>query len=86
MSGLPIVATATCGMKDVIQNGRNGLLVPIRSPEAIVKAVEQLIVSPTYRACLGRAAQEDALGKYTWQKVAEPVRSVYEQLCDGRIG
>ena len=85
MSGLPIVTTATCGMKDVIQHGRNGLLVPIRSPEAIVRAVERLISSSEYRARLGRAAQADALEKYTWQRVAQPVRTVYEQLCDRRI-
>ena len=31
-SGLPLVTTDTCGMKDVIRSGVNGLLVPIRSP------------------------------------------------------
>ena len=72
-------------MKDVIQDGRNGLLVPIRSPKAIVRAVERLISSSEYRARLGRAAQADALEKYTWQRVAQPVRTVYEQLCDRRI-
>ena len=85
MSGLPIVTTATCGMKDVIQDRRNGLLVPTRSPEAIVKAVEHLICSPVYRACLGRAAQAETLEKYTWQKVAEVVQVTYDKLCDVRM-
>ncbi|HEX3313372.1 MAG TPA: glycosyltransferase family 4 protein, partial [Gemmataceae bacterium] len=31
-TGLASVATATCGMKDVIQDGTNGLLAPIRDP------------------------------------------------------
>jgi len=85
MSGMPIVTTATCGMKDVIQDGINGLLVPIRSPEAMVDAVERLIASPVIRACLGRAAQADAVEKYTWQRSAEPVEAVYEQLWNSRI-
>ena len=85
MSGMPIVTTATCGMKDVIQDGRNGLLVPIRSPEAIVAAVERLIASPVFRASLGRVAQADAVEKYTWQKAAEPVRAVYEHQRNPRI-
>src|SRR3989442_11683584 len=65
MSGMPIVTTATCGMKDVIQDGRNGLLVPIRSPEAIVAAVERLISSPVFLASLGCVEHADPLEKQT---------------------
>lgn len=85
MSGVPIVTTATCGMKDIIRDGENGLLVPIRSPEAIVAAVEQLIADPAYRARLGKSAQAEALEKYTWERVAVPVQEVYERLCGDRI-
>ena len=38
-SALPVVTTDTCGMRDVIQNGKNGLLVPMRSPESIAESV-----------------------------------------------
>jgi glycosyltransferase involved in cell wall biosynthesis len=81
MSGLPIITTATCGMRDVIENDRNGLLVPIRSPHSIIEAAERLIDSPGLRTRLGINAQKEALEKYTWQRVAEPVRIIYEQLC-----
>ncbi len=86
MSAMPIVTTATCGMKDVIQDGNNGLLVPIRSPGAIVAAVERLIGDVGLRARLGRAAQTEALEKYTWDRVAQPVRVVYEGLGGRRAG
>ncbi len=84
MSGMPIVTTDTCGMKDVIRDGKNGLLVPTRSPEAITAAVERLISDAALRARLGIAAQADAMEKYRWERVAAPVRDVYEQLCEGR--
>ena len=80
MSGLPIVTANTCGMKDVIRNGENGLLVPIRSPDAIVSAVEQLVGDTAYRSRLGRATQAEALQKYTWERVAAPVKDIYERL------
>jgi glycosyltransferase involved in cell wall biosynthesis len=79
--GMPIVTTATCGMKDVIEDGRNGLLTPMRSPQAIVTAVERLLGDSALRARLGQAARAEALQSYTWQRVAEPVREVYERLC-----
>lgn len=83
-SGLPIVTTATCGMKDVIRDGENGLLVPVRSPESVAAAVERLLSDETRRARLGGAARAEALEKYTWERVAAPVLEVYERLCEQR--
>ncbi len=80
MSGLPIVTTATCGMKDVVDGQRNGLLVPIRSPREIVGAVDALLADAGLRESLGRAAQSDAQTRYTWDVVARPVLEVYEKL------
>jgi glycosyltransferase involved in cell wall biosynthesis len=81
MSGLPVVTTATCGMKDVVRDGENGLLVPTRSPEAVAAAAERLLGDHALRERLGRSAREEALRKYTWDRVAEPVREAYERLC-----
>jgi glycosyltransferase involved in cell wall biosynthesis len=80
-SGLPVITTAACGMKDVIENGRTGLLVPVRSPDSIVAAVNRLLGDPSLRRSLGQAARADALEMYTWRRVAEPVQEVYERLC-----
>jgi glycosyltransferase involved in cell wall biosynthesis len=85
MSGLPIVTTATCGMKDVIQHERNGLLIPIRSPEAIGAAVERLREGAKLRARLGSAAQQDAMAQYTWPVVARRVVETYERLAQTAI-
>ena len=79
MSGVPIVTTATCGMKDVIANGRNGLLVPTRSPDAIVSAVDRLVADQALRRRLGQAARAEAR-LYTWDTVAGPVLRAYEDL------
>ena len=84
MSGLPIVTTDTCGMKDVIRDGQNGILVPTRSPNAIVSAVDALLADPGLRERLGRAAREEALEHYTWDAVADPVLRVYERLGEPR--
>jgi len=79
-SGLPLVTTATCGMKDVIADQRNGLLVPIRSPHALVTAIDTLLVNQSLRERLGRAARAEARGRYTWDRSAEPVLRAYETV------
>ena len=78
--GLPIVTTDTCGMKDVIAHGRNGLLVPVRSPAAIAGAVTSLLADPALRARLGKTAHGEARVRYTWPKVARPVLEAYKLL------
>lgn len=77
MSGLPIVTTSVCGMKDVIEDRRNGLLVPIRSADALANAVCTLVEEPTRRQALGEAARLDAQHRYTWARAADIVEAVY---------
>lgn len=79
-AGLPVVTTATCGMRDVVRDGENGLLVPLRSPSAIVAAVERLIRDESLRARLGAVARAEAAERYTWERVAAPVLEVYERM------
>jgi len=80
-SGLPIVATKTCGMRDVLRDGDNGLLIPVEAPEALAKALERLLDDCDLRARLGIAAHEDAVTHYTWQKCAQAVIEAYERLA-----
>jgi glycosyltransferase involved in cell wall biosynthesis len=75
-SGLPVVTSESCGMKDLVEDGFNGLLVkPAHSP-AIAAAVERLLGSPELRAALGRAAQE-TVRRYTWARVGEQLEKVF---------
>lgn len=83
-AGLPVVTTETCGMRDVVRDGENGLLVPLRSPSSIVSAVERLIGDERLRARLGTAARAEAAERYTWERVAAPVVEVYERLHEER--
>jgi glycosyltransferase involved in cell wall biosynthesis len=84
MSGLPIVTTATCGMKDVIADQQNGLLVPIRSPHALVTAIDTLLVNRSLRERLGKAARAEARVRYTWDRAAETVLRAYETVMLAR--
>jgi glycosyltransferase involved in cell wall biosynthesis len=79
-SGLPIVTTDVCGMRDVIQHDRNGLLVPVRSPDAIAQAISRLAQDQNLRESLGSAARAEGLSRYTWQASAQRVWDVYSSL------
>lgn len=80
-TGMPAVGTATCGMKDVIRDGENGFLIPLRDPAALAAATERLLADPALRERQGRQAHADVAKRYSWDRVAEPVRSVYNRLA-----
>jgi L-malate glycosyltransferase len=57
--GLPVVATRAGGIPEVIENGRNGLLVPAQDARALGDAVLQLAADAGLRQRLGRQAKKD---------------------------
>lgn len=79
-TGIPVITTATAGMKDVIRDGKSGLLVPPGNCEEITRAVERLMNNPDLRQRLGRQAFSDAVSKYTWPAAARVVDGIYSSL------
>jgi glycosyltransferase involved in cell wall biosynthesis len=77
-SGMPPVTTEVCGMKDVVEDGYNGLLVKPADAADLLQALERIVDSSDLRARLGRAAQETAR-RYTWTRAAEQLERVLER-------
>jgi len=42
-AGVPVIGTNVGGIPEVIQDGINGLLVPVKSPCSITDAINQLL-------------------------------------------
>lgn len=55
--GLPVVSTDCGGMREVIRNGENGFIVPMRDPESMASAIERLMDSREMCATMGAAAR-----------------------------
>ncbi len=52
-AGLPTIGTNAGGVGEVIADGRTGVLVPPRDPQAVAAAVQRLIDQPSFAAQLG---------------------------------
>lgn len=55
--GRPIVTTDVPGCRDLVPEGRTGILVPPRDPEALAEALATLVHDPAKRQSMGRAAR-----------------------------
>lgn len=80
-SGLPIVATDIRGCRQVVDHGRNGLLVPLGDPEALAEAVHALGSDPEKRRRMGAASAEKARREFDERRVVEKVIDTYRQVA-----
>lgn len=62
--GRPCVATDAPGCREMIVNGRNGWLVPIKNPEALAGAMERFLLDPSLIMSMGARSRELAEEKY----------------------
>jgi glycosyltransferase involved in cell wall biosynthesis len=76
-SGLPVVTTNVCGMRDVVRDGENGLLIPPRDPVALTASIARFLDDQTLRERTGRCALADAREKFQWRFVAVAVMESY---------
>jgi glycogen(starch) synthase len=80
--GLPIVASRTGGIPDVIEDGINGLLVPPGDPHTLAGAIDRVLGTPDLARRLAEAASQRAK-EYDWEVLAERVLKVYRELTAG---
>ncbi len=79
-SGLPIVATAIRGCRQVVDDGVTGLLVPVRDPAALAAAIGELVEDPPRRARMAEAAIGKAAVEFDQQRVIDITLATYERL------
>ena len=78
-SGLPVIVTPN-GPGDIVRDGVDGFVVPIRDSDAIVDRLEYFRANPQVRNEMGRNARERAL-TFTWDAYqARVVEALNEML------
>jgi glycogen(starch) synthase len=83
-AGLPVVASKTGGIPDVVTDGVNGLLVPPSDAEALARAIDRALTNTHLARRLGAAARERAKD-YDWDVLAERVLEAYRDVTAGRF-
>ena len=78
-AGLPLVATDTVGCREVVVEGHNGFLVPIKDSEKLAAAIEKLIVDSSLRKLMGRESYKMAISKFSSSKINSLTLKVYNE-------
>lgn len=77
----PAIATKIDGMDEIIENGRNGILVDEGDPEALASAINYLCDHPLIAKEMGDCGYEIAKNKYS-QKNIEQILNLYGQVLN----
>jgi glycosyltransferase involved in cell wall biosynthesis len=78
--GKPIVATDIDGVREVIQDGQTGILVPPGNPEKLAQAVLRLLQNKDLAHKLGENARTTILGAFTLSRMIEETEQLYLRL------
>jgi glycosyltransferase involved in cell wall biosynthesis len=80
--GLPMITTDVPGCREIVTNGENGLLVPLKSPEGLANAIEILINAPEMRQKFGRNARKLVEDELNDIAIAARTCAVVKQVCE----
>ncbi len=79
-AGRPIVTTDVPGCREVVRDGKEGLLVPLGDIDAAARALMTLAADPGLRNRLGAAANARFHERFTAEAVKQTVQNLYRSL------
>jgi glycosyltransferase involved in cell wall biosynthesis len=81
-AGLPLVTTDATGCREAVEDGANGILVPLRDPIALAEGLRPMILDAALRQRMGRRSRELAEERFDAKQIHEATIAVYHELLD----
>lgn len=82
--GLPIISTPNAGAEDIVEDGKNGFLIPIRDTEALKEKIMYLYTHPDEKWAMGKAARATA-EKFTWKRYQDYLLDAINSFSVARV-
>ncbi len=81
--GRPAIGSDLGGVRDLIEPGRTGVLVPAGNAKALAAAMDQLLSEPEQTAAMGKAARATARDRFDAAAQLKRIASIYEAVRRG---
>lgn len=79
-SGLPVITTPNTAGPDILTEGKDGFVVPIRTPEAIAERITLLAEDEDLRHAMGQAARDTAR-RMSWARYETQIAELVTGWC-----
>lgn len=80
-TGKPVVASSCGGLKEIISDGRDGLLTEPGDHEELADCIISLLSDDNLRRRLSESARRKVLEHYSWDNIALKILKAYEEVC-----
>jgi glycogen(starch) synthase len=78
--GIPVIGARTWGVMDVIEDGKDGILVPFGDVAGLSRAIRYLIGHPEEAAAMGERGRRKVYAQHTWERKCQVVSDAYRRL------
>lgn len=78
--GLPSIVTDINGSREIIENGKNGLIVPPRDEQALYEAMKWMAEHPTERKSMAASARPMVASRYEQGFVRQCLKDYYKEI------
>jgi glycosyltransferase involved in cell wall biosynthesis len=82
--GRPVISSPVGGVAEIVDEGRNGLLVPPRDPSALARAMDALLAEPEAVRRMGRQGREKAEAVFDLRRNAATLAGWFAASVEGR--
>lgn len=82
--GLPVVATNTGGIPEVVTAGKSGILVETGKSEALAEAIIALLRDEVKAKKMGKLAAEEVKIKFNLRDLIKETERIYEKVAESR--
>lgn len=83
-AGVPVVATAVGGTKELIIDGKTGYLVPPADAEALSERIAFALKNDEERTAISARAREFVIARFGIERMIESVEKLYDALIEER--
>jgi glycosyltransferase involved in cell wall biosynthesis len=80
-AGKPVIATNGGGVPEIVEDGKTGILVPMRDASAMAEAMKLLIADRGLAADMGALGRKRVLDRFTIQHTARKIEAIYLSMA-----
>ncbi len=79
-AGLPVVATKTTGSEEIVRDGENGFLVPIKDEQNLAKKVLYLLNHPEQAKEMGKKGKAMVEKRFNQEKIIKKICNFWKEI------
>ncbi|MCF7870428.1 MAG: glycosyltransferase [Candidatus Omnitrophica bacterium] len=82
--GLPLICTTNTGGQDLIEDGKEGFIIPIRDVKALKEKILYFYENPGKCREMGQAAKRKVQQGFTWNDYGEKIIEKYKEILNSK--